>query len=330
LRNPRGAASTSKRAAGTARGHVPAGEIPVDANRTAQRRPPWIRVRAPGASPEFANTRELLRGLVLNTVCEQAACPNIGECWSRRHAAVMILGSVCTRKCGFCKVKTGRPEAVDPEEPHHIAQAVRELGLAHVVITSVDRDDLADGGAGHFVRCIEAVRAESPRTTVEVLTPDFLRKTGAVERVARARPDVYNHNLETVPRLYPLARRGSDYRASLDLLRRVKEIEPQTFTKSGIMLGLGEEHDEVVQVLEDMREVDVDFITIGQYLRPTRRHLPMARYATPEEFAEWAEIARKKGFLMVASSPLTRSSYHADEDFARLAAARRSGAGFHG
>jgi len=302
-------------------------EIPLDANRTAQRRPPWIRVRAPGGSPEFGSTRDLLSGLVLNTVCEQAACPNIGECWSRKHAAVMILGSVCTRKCGFCNVKTGRPEAVDPDEPLHLAQAVLGLGLAHVVITSVDRDDLADGGAGHFVRCIEVVRAESPQTTVEVLTPDFLRKKGAVERVARARPDVYNHNLETVPRLYPLARRGSDYRASLDLLRRVKETEPQMFTKSGIMLGLGEAHDEVVRVMDDMREVDVDFITIGQYLRPTQKHLPMARYATPEEFEEWAEIARKKGFLMVASSPLTRSSYHADEDFAELAAARRSGAG---
>jgi lipoic acid synthetase len=234
----------------------------------------------------------------------------------------MILGRVCTRKCGFCNVKTGRPEAVDPKEPLQLARAVRGLGLAHVVITSVDRDDLEDGGAGHFVRCIEAVRSESPQTTVEVLTPDFLRKKGAAERVARARPDVYNHNLETVPRLYPLARRGSDYRASLDLLRRVKETEPQTFTKSGIMVGLGEEHDEVVRVMDDMRAVDVDFITIGQYLRPTQKHLPMARYPAPAEFEEWAEIAWKKGFLMVASSPLTRSSYHADEDFAKLAAAR--------
>jgi lipoic acid synthetase len=298
--------------------------IPGGGNRAAQRRPPWIKVRAPGASPEFGNTRGLLRELVLNTVCEQAACPNIGECWSRKHATVMILGSVCTRKCGFCNVKTGRPDAVDLEEPRHLAQAVRRLGLEHVVITSVDRDDLEDGGAGHFVRCIEAVRAESPQTTVEVLTPDFLRKEGAVDRVARARPDVYNHNLETVPRLYKLVRRGADYRASLDLLRRVKEIDPRTFTKSGIMVGFGEEHDEIVRVMDDMREVDVDFITIGQYLRPTQEHLPMARYAAPEEFEEWAEIARKKGFLMVASSPLTRSSYHADEDFAKLAAARRS------
>jgi lipoic acid synthetase len=284
-------------------------------------------VRAPGASAEFGSTRDLLRGLDLNTVCEAAACPNIGECWSRKHAAVMILGRVCTRKCGFCNVKTGRPEAIDPEEPLRLARAVRGLGLAHVVITSVDRDDLEDGGAGHFVRCIEAVRAESPQTTVEVLTPDFLRKEGAVDCVARARPDVYNHNLETVPRLYPLARRGSDYRASLDLLRRVKETEPQTFTKSGVMVGLGEEHDEVVRVMDDMREVGVDFITIGQYLRPTQKHLPMARYAAPEEFEAWAEIACKKGFLMVASSPLTRSSHHADEDFAKLSAARAAHAG---
>jgi lipoic acid synthetase len=327
MRRTGGAASRSKRDSGAARARRGAIEIPPDANRSAQRRPPWIRVRAPGGSPEFESTRDLLRGLDLNTVCEQAACPNIGECWSRRHAAVMILGRVCTRKCGFCNVKTGRPEAVDPGEPLQLARAVRGLGLAHVVITSVDRDDLEDGGAGHFARCIEAVRAESPQTTVEVLTPDFRRKRGSVERVARARPDVYNHNLETVPRLYPVARRGSDYRTSLDLLRRVKEIEPRTFTKSGIMVGLGEEPDEVVQVMNDMREVEVDFITIGQYLRPTQKHLPMARYAAPEEFDAWAEIAREKGFLMVAASPLTRSSYHADEDFAKLAAARRSGAG---
>jgi lipoic acid synthetase len=297
-------------------------EIPSDADRTSQRRPPWMKVRAPGASPGFGETRDLMRALALNTVCEEAACPNIGECWSRKHATVMILGSVCTRKCGFCNVKTGRPDAVDPSEPLHLAQAVGGLGLTHVVITSVDRDDLADGGAGHFVRCIEAVRAASPQTTVEVLTPDFLRKEGAVDRVAGARPDVYNHNLETVPRLYGLARRGADYRASLDLLRRVKEVEPQTFTKSGIMVGLGEEPEEIVRVMDDMREVDVDFITIGQYLRPTRKHLPMARYAAPDEFEEWAEIARRKGFLLVAASPLTRSSYHADEDFAKLAAAR--------
>jgi lipoic acid synthetase len=298
-------------------------EIPSNGKRTAQRRPPWIRVRAPGASPEFLQTRGLLRRLALNTVCEEAACPNIGECWSRKHATVLILGSVCTRRCGFCNVKTGRPDAVDPDEPRHLARAVRELGLAHVVITSVDRDDLVDGGAGHFVRCIEAVRAESPRTTVEVLTPDFQRKEGAVDAVARARPDVFNHNLETVPRLYALARRGARYLGSLDLLRRVKEVEPQTFTKSGIMVGLGEEPGEIVEVMDDMREADVDSITIGQYLRPTQKHLPMARYAAPGEFEEWAEIAWRKGFSMVASSPLTRSSYHADADFAKLAAARR-------
>jgi len=297
--------------------------IPVDAGRTAQRRPPWIRVRAPGASPAYTETRELLRGLGLNTVCEEAACPNIGECWSRKHATLMILGSVCTRKCGFCNVKTGRPDRVDPEEPDHVADAVRRLALKHVVITSVDRDDLEDGGAAHFVACIEAIRAKSPETTIEVLTPDFLRKPGAASIVAAARPDVYNHNLETVPRLYPQARRGADYRASLDLLAMVKAAEPMMFTKSGIMLGLGEEHDEVLAVLDDMRAADVDFVTIGQYLRPSQKHLPMARYAPPQEFEEWAELAQAKGFLMASSSPLTRSSYHADRDFEKLQAARR-------
>jgi lipoic acid synthetase len=297
--------------------------ISVDAGRTAQRRPPWIKVRAPGTSSSYTETRELLRGLELNTVCEEAACPNIGECWSRKHATLMILGSVCTRKCGFCNVKTGRPDRVDPDEPDRVADAVRRLALKHVVITSVDRDDLEDGGAGQFVACTEAVRTKSPGTTIEVLTPDFLRKPGAALRVAAARPDVYNHNLETVPRLYPRARRGADYRASLDLLATAKAAEPVIFTKSGIMLGLGEEHDEVLAVLDDMRAADVDFVTIGQYLRPTQKHLPMTRYAPPQEFEEWAEIARAKGFLMVASSPLTRSSYHADRDFEKLLAARR-------
>jgi lipoic acid synthetase len=301
--------------------------IPVDAGRTAQRRPSWIRVRAPGASPAYTETRELLRGLDLVTVCEEAACPNIGECWSRKHATLMILGSVCTRKCGFCNVKTGRPDRVDPQEPDHVADAVRRLALKHVVITSVDRDDLDDGGAGHFVACIEAIRAKSPETTIEVLTPDFLRKPGAALAVAAARPDVYNHNLETVPRLYPQARRGADYRASLDLLATVKAAEPMMFSKSGIMLGLGEEHDEVLAVLDDMRAADIDFVTIGQYLRPTQQHLPMARYAPPQEFEEWAEIAKAKGFLMAASSPLTRSSYHADRDFEKLQAARRESSG---
>jgi len=300
-------------------------EIPAGGGRTAQRRPPWIRVRARGGSAGFAATRDVVRSLGLHTVCEEASCPNIGECWARRHATVMILGSVCTRKCGFCAVQTGRPQPVDPAEPERLARAVRELGLAHVVVTSVDRDDLPDGGAGHFAACIGAVRAASAGTTVEVLTPDFLRKPGAVECVVAAGPDVYNHNLETVPRLYPEARRGADYAASLALLARVKRLEPRLFTKSGIMLGLGELDDEVEQVMDDMRAAAVDFITIGQYLRPTQRHLPMARYAAPGEFEHWAQRARAKGFLMVASSPLTRSSYHADTDFARLAAARRSG-----
>jgi lipoic acid synthetase len=300
-----------------------ANAIPDDAGRTAQRRPPWIRVRAPGTSSAYSETRKLLRGLELNTVCEEAACPNIGECWSRKHATVMILGSVCTRKCGFCNVKTGRPDRVDPNEPRHVADAVHRLALKHVVITSVDRDDLEDGGAGHFVACTEAIREKSPQTTIEVLTPDFLRKPGAAQRVAAARPDVYNHNLETVPRLYPRVRRGADYRVSLDLLATVKAAEPTIFTKSGIMLGLGEEYDEVLAVLDDMRAADIDFVTIGQYLRPTQKHLPMTRYAPPQEFEEWAEVARAKGFLMVASSPLTRSSYHADSDFEKLAAARR-------
>jgi lipoic acid synthetase len=289
----------------------------------AQRRPHWIRVRAPG-SEGYRRTRELMRGLELHTVCEEAACPNIGECWSKGHATVMLLGSVCTRKCGFCNVKTGRPEPVDPHEPEHVARAVGELGLRHVVITSVDRDDLPDGGAGQFVRTIEAVRRSAPGTTIEVLTPDFLRKPGALEAIVAARPDVYNHNLETVPRLYPLARRGSDYRHSLALLARVKQLDPGIFTKSGIMLGLGERNDEVEQVMEDMRAAEIDFITIGQYLRPTREHLPMARYAEPAEFEALARSARAKGFLMVSSSPLTRSSYHADDDFQALAAVRGS------
>ncbi len=287
------------------------------------RRPDWIRVKAPG-SEGYLRTRSLMRELRLNTVCEEAACPNIGECWSQGHATVMVLGSVCTRKCGFCNVATGRPDAVDPGEPAHLAEAVAGLGLRHVVITSVDRDDLEDGGAGHFVACIEAVRAAAPGTTVEVLTPDFMRKPGAVDRVARARPDVYNHNLETVPRLYPLARRGADYAHSLGLLERVKQVDPSIFTKSGIMVGLGERDDEVLSIMDDMRAADVDFITIGQYLRPTREHLPMDRYVTPDAFEAWAAAARERGFLMVASSPLTRSSYHADEDFQQLVAARRA------
>ena len=292
------------------------------AGRRAQRRPAWIRVRAPG-SAEYERTRGLMRELDLHTVCEEAACPNVGECWSKRHATAMVLGSVCTRKCGFCNVRTGRPERVDPGEPARLAEAVRRLGLRHVVVTSVDRDDLPDGGAGHFASCIEAIRRAAPGTTIEVLTPDFLRKPGALERVARARPDVYNHNLETVPRLYPRARRGADYRHSLELLRRAKRIEPGIFTKSGIMLGLGETRAEVEATLDDMRAADVDFVTVGQYLSPSRRHLPVERYARPEEFDAYARSARRKGFLLAACAPLVRSSYHADEDFRKLSEARR-------
>ena len=264
-----------------------------------------------------------MRSLELNTVCEEASCPNIGECWSAKHATVMILGKVCTRKCGFCNVRSGRPDPLAPEEPFRLARAVTALALRHVVITSVDRDDLADGGAGHFEQCIEAIRLASPETTIEVLTPDFLRKDGAIERVAAARPDVYNHNLETAPRLYRVARLGADYRHSLDLLRRVKAAEPSIFTKSGIMVGLGESPDEIRSVMDDLREANVDFITIGQYLRPSQDHLPMDRYVAPDEFDEYARVARAKGFLMVSSSPLTRSSYHADEDFQRLVEERQ-------
>jgi lipoic acid synthetase len=302
-------------------------QLGADADRRAQRRPPWIRVRAASSSSGYRETRELMRSLHLNTVCEEAACPNIGECWSEKHATVMILGSVCTRKCGFCNVKTGRPDPVDLDEPAHLARATLALGLRHIVITSVDRDDLPDGGAEQFERCIREIRAAAPDTTIEVLTPDFLRKDGAIERVAAARPDVYNHNLETAPRLYRVARLGADYRHSLDLLRRVKAQVPSIFTKSGIMVGLGETPDEVFSVMDDLREADVDFITIGQYLRPTQRHLPMERYVTPEEFDDYARAAREKGFLLASSSPLTRSSYHADTDFQRLVAARESALG---
>jgi lipoic acid synthetase len=298
-------------------------QLGADASRSAQRRPPWIRVRAAGNTPGYLETRDLMRSLQLNTVCEEAACPNLGECWSARHATVMILGSVCTRKCGFCNVKTGRPEALDADEPARLAQAVKALDLRHVVITSVDRDDLPDGGAGQFERCIQQIRSSSPTTSIEVLTPDFLRKEGAIERVAASGPDVFNHNLETVPRLYPQARLGADFRHSLDLLRRVKRIDPVGFTKSGIMVGLGERPEEVVSVMDEMRAVDVDFITIGQYLRPSQKHLPMDRYVSPSEFDEYARIARDKGFSMVSASPLTRSSYHADADFRALVAARK-------
>ncbi len=258
----------------------------------------------------------------LNTVCEEAACPNIGECWAQRHATVMILGSVCTRACAFCNVATGRGDPLDRHEPDHVARAVAELGLAHVVITSVDRDDLDDGGAGQFVRCIQRIREAAPNTTIEVLTPDFLRKPGAVEAVVEARPDVYNHNLETVPRLYPLIRPGARYYHSLRLLDQIKSLDATVFTKSGIMVGFGEDKTEVHQVMDDLRSAEVDFLTIGQYLRPTTRHIAVERYVTPEEFTAYQTTAMGKGFGMVSSSPLTRSSYHAGEDFAALRRAR--------
>lgn len=297
---------------------------PEKANRpdsVVARKPDWIRVRAPG-SPVYRQTREIVHMHGLHTVCEEAACPNIGECWSQRHATFMILGDTCTRACAFCNVKTGLPGALDKDEPERVADAVAKLGLAHVVVTSVDRDDLADGGAGHFARVIRAIRARSPGTTVEVLTPDFLRKEGAAETVIGAGPDVFNHNLETVPRLYLSVRPGARYFHSLRLLQMVKERAPAQFTKSGLMVGLGESREEVMQVMDDMRSAGVDFLTIGQYLQPTRKHHPVARFVPPEEFHELRSIARAKGFLMVSASPLTRSSYHADADFVRLRAAR--------
>jgi lipoic acid synthetase len=285
------------------------------------RKPDWIRVRAP-TSAAYGDTRRLMRRLGLNTVCEEAACPNIGECWQRRHTTVMILGDICTRACAFCNVATGKPRPLDAEEPAHLAEAVAELDLRHVVITSVDRDDLEDGGAGQFVACIEAVRDRAPQTTIEVLTPDFLRKEGAMEAVVAARPDVFNHNLETVPRLYPGIRPGARYFHSLRLLDRVKENDPDMFTKSGIMVGLGESRSEVHQVMDDMRSAGVDFITIGQYLQPTQSHAPVLDFVTPEEFADYQRAALGKGFLLVSATPLTRSSYHADDDFQSLREAR--------
>ncbi len=287
------------------------------------RKPAWIRVKAP-VSREYAETKAIVREHRLHTVCEEAACPNIGECWTHRHATMMILGDTCTRACGFCNVKTGMPGALDDDEPTHVGQAVARLGLKHVVVTSVDRDDLADGGAEHFARTIRAIRAASPETTIEVLTPDFLRKPGAIETVMEARPDVFNHNLETVPRLYLRVRPGARYYASLRLLERAKEIVPDGFTKSGLMVGLGEEREEIMQVMDDLRMAGVDFLTIGQYLQPTRKHAELARFWTPDEFKALEQTARAKGFLMVSASPLTRSSYHADTDFAALKAARRS------
>ncbi len=278
-------------------------------------------MKAP-TSPVYGETKALMRQLNLNTVCEEAGCPNIGECWAKRHATMMILGAVCTRACAFCNVATGLPDRLDPHEPAHVAEAVAKLGLAHVVITSVDRDDLDDGGAAHFAEVITRIRDAAPGTTVEILTPDFQRKKGAIETVVAAKPDVFNHNLETVPRLYPSVRPGARYFASLRLLQRVKEIDPAMFTKSGIMVGLGETREEVGQVMDDLRAADVDFLTIGQYLQPTPKHHPIDRFVTPDEFAAYAAAARGKGFLLVSSSPLTRSSYHAGEDFEKLRAAR--------
>ncbi|MFU0503693.1 lipoyl synthase [Pseudaminobacter sp. NGMCC 1.201702] len=285
------------------------------------RKPDWIRVKAP-VSKGYAETRDIVRSHKLVTVCEEAGCPNIGECWEKKHATFMIMGEICTRACAFCNVATGRPNALDPEEPESVAKAVKQMGLSHVVITSVDRDDLDDGGAQHFAEVIRAIRAATPETTIEILTPDFLRKEGALEIVVAAKPDVFNHNLETVPSNYLTVRPGARYFHSVRLLQRVKELDPSMFTKSGIMVGLGEERNEILQLMDDLRSADVDFMTIGQYLQPTRKHHPVKAFVTPEEFKSYETIAYSKGFLMVSSSPLTRSSHHAGEDFARLRAAR--------
>jgi len=280
-------------------------------------------VKAP-VSKVYEETRDLMRASKLHTVCEEAACPNIGECWAKKHATIMILGSVCTRACAFCNIKTGRPDLLDPHEPERVAAALSTLGLAHVVVTSVDRDDLEDGGAEHFAQTINAIRKASPHTTIEVLTPDFLRKEGALEKVVAARPDVYNHNLETVPRLYRSVRPGARYFHSLSLLKKVKELDPSIFTKSGVMVGLGEDKGEIFQVMDDLRSADVDFMTIGQYLRPTLNHHEVMRFVEPTEFLEYERMARGKGFLMVSASPLTRSSYHAGDDFKKLREARQA------
>jgi lipoic acid synthetase len=297
---------------------------PEKAHRPDQpvsRKPEWIRVKAPG-SAQWAATQKIVREHGLVTVCEEAGCPNIGECWEKKHATFMIMGDTCTRACAFCNVRTGLPNALDPTEPPHIAEAIKKLGLAHAVITSVDRDDLGDGGAAHFAKVVAAIRAASPNTSIEVLTPDFLRKQGALETVVAAKPDVFNHNLETVASKYLAVRPGARYFHSIRLLQRVKEIDPGIFTKSGMMLGLGEERHEVLQLMDDLRIADVDFLTMGQYLQPTRKHHPVARFVPPDEFASYAEVALAKGFLLVSASPLTRSSHHAGEDFARLKARR--------
>jgi lipoic acid synthetase len=285
------------------------------------KKPDWIRVKAP-TGRGYATTRDIVREHGLHTVCEEAGCPNIGECWEKAHATMMIMGDTCTRACAFCNVRTGLPGALDATEPENVARAVERLGLVHVVITSVDRDDLADGGAAHFTATVRAIRARSPKTTIEILTPDFLRKDGAIDTVMAAPPDVFNHNLETVPRLYLQIRPGARYFTSLKLLSRVKEIDPAAFTKSGLMVGLGETREELMQVMDDLRAAGVDFLTIGQYLQPSRKHAAVQRFWTPDEFKALEGIARAKGFLMVSASPLTRSSYHAGEDFARLKSAR--------
>ena len=287
----------------------------------ASKKPDWIRVKAP-VSKGYGETHAIVRANGLHTVCEEAGCPNIGECWDKKHATFMLMGDICTRACAFCNVKTGLPGPLDGAEPGRVAEATAKLGLKHVVVTSVDRDDLDDGGAAHFAAVIRAIRARCPITTIEVLTPDFLRKEGAVETVAAARPDVFNHNLETVPSKYLTVRPGARYFASIRLLQRIKELDPAMFSKSGIMVGLGEERNEILQVMDDLRAADVDFLTIGQYLQPTRKHHPVVRFVPPEEFKAYETIAYAKGFLMVSSSPLTRSSHHAGDDFARLKAAR--------
>jgi lipoic acid synthetase len=302
----------------------PAARHPEKAHRPdaeVLRKPAWIRVKAPG-SPKWAETNRIVKENKLVTVCEEAGCPNVGECWEQKHATFMIMGDTCTRACAFCNVKTGLPEALDSDEPRRIGDAVAKMGLHHVVITSVDRDDLADGGAQHFVEVIDAIRQASPGTTIEILTPDFLRKPGAIETVARARPDVFNHNLETVPSKYLKVRPGARYFHSIRLLQLVKEVDPTIFTKSGIMVGLGEERNEVLQLMDDLRAADVDFITIGQYLAPSKKHHPVVRFVTPDEFKGYETIAWAKGFLMVSATPLTRSSHHAGDDFKRLKAAR--------
>src|SRR6187200_2981844 len=286
-----------------------------------QKKPDWIRVKAPVSAGYFA-TQKIMRDNGLHTVCEEAGCPNIGECWEKKHATFMIMGDTCTRACAFCNVKTGLPGALDPNEPSHVADATAKLGLAHIVVTSVDRDDLPDGGARHFAETIRAIRKRCPQTTIEVLTPDFLRKDGALEVVVEAKPDVFNHNLETVPSKYLTVRPGARYFHSIRLLQRVKELDPAMFTKSGIMVGLGEGRNEVLQLMDDLRSAEVDFLTIGQYLAPTKKHIAVNRFVPPEEFKGYEETAYAKGFLLVSATPLTRSSHHAGEDFARLKAAR--------